>query len=388
MKMPSVVRVCLVLALLAMPAAAFGQEMQSEIEYYREQERLRQEQEQPKAVEPPVAVHQPEAYHPYEYKVDRGAINPEYVRDYRLSRVECGDGEPANAFVVIPQYFHSRNDKARFKVGGQHLKMGKSKANGGGVAVAYNRKVTDWFSFAVMYEYAFMNVSGGMAYPDNPLFDGARESSRWETHVVGILPKFDFQKWGRLELSYLQGFDRARGNETMFGPGGPDRRDVDDYGLNVTALTAWYEVDFGFCGNWKLTPYAGWRSLYVDIKDQNNWGIPAGNPGAKSDSNTWVHLASAGVKLGYQNGPFGFMVRGGVSHRNTHDDIPGYGNRAVAPGIVHISHRANLDRTVGTVGAAISYAAHKRLVVSVGYDGFFGADTSAHIGSLSFAIPF
>ncbi|MCD8141000.1 MAG: autotransporter outer membrane beta-barrel domain-containing protein [Planctomycetaceae bacterium] len=111
-------------------------------------------------------------------------------------------------------------------------------------------------------------------------------------------------------------------------------------------------------------------------------------PGVRQDSDLWTHLISGGFKVAYQRDRLGINLRAGVNHRTTSDDLPGYANRAVAPGVVHFSHRANMDRTVGAVGAGASYAINKHAIVGISYDGMFGKDTSAHIGSLSFAFPF
>lgn len=295
------------------------------------------------------------------------------------------DVPPVNALIAFGQYFNSRNDGARFDIGGDKMKMRKSRANGAGATFIYNRVLGDWLSVAFMYEYAFLDVTGGAPAPE-AVYD-AYEDTRYHSHVVGILPEFKLGALGKLQLSAIQGFDRASGAETMVFAAGaaPTTMDVDDYGTNVTSLMAWWEKDFApGCGNWKLTPYAGWRSLYVVVKNQNDWQ----NNRHYDDTNTWVHLASAGLKIGYQKDAFGISLRAGVNHRTTHDDIPGYGNRAVAPGVVQFSHRANLDKTVGTVGAGISYALGKRAIVGLQYDGYFGKDTSAHTGTVSFVFPF
>ena len=355
----------LALTLTMSAMALAGEEEFSEVEYYKQ---LAEKQlAQPATPAVPVAAATPVVY-------------------YDETCFDCEEDAPppANVIAVIPQYFHSRNDAGTFKVGGQKLKISKGRANGAGVTLAYNRRVTDWFSFALMYEYGFMNVRGGRATAEadpNP----ATERSRWHSNVVGFLPEFNFGEFGKLQLSVIQGFDRAKGHEySLSNP--VDRRDIDDYGTNVTSLMAWYEKDFQIgCSNWKITPYAGWRSLYVVVKDANVWGAPAGT---KNDDNLWVHLASGGVKASYLNGPLGINLRAGVSHRTSKDDIPGYGNRAVAPGVVHFSHKANLDKTVGSIGASISYAINKRAVVGIGYDATFGKDTSSHMGTLTFGFPF
>ena len=298
---------------------------------------------------------------------------------YEMPDECCEEEAPANAFVVIPQYFNSRNSAAKAKMGSQHLKIGASRANGMGVTNLYTRRVNDWFSFGLMYEYAFMAIRGGGVTLDDPTLR-TTERSRWNSHVVGFLPEFNFGKWGKFSPSIIQGFDRAQGRTRNFVNGVYDSTGkVDGEGLNVTSLMGWYEKDFDFCNGWKLTPYAGWRSLYVVTKSDTP---------ANDDNNLWVHLVSGGMKVSYQKERFGFNLRGGISHRTSKDDIPGYGNRAVAPGVVHFSHRANLDKTVWAYGAGVNYAINKRAIVAAGYDGYAGKDTTAHIGSLSFIFPF
>lgn len=299
--------------------------------------------------------------------------------EYEAADECCGDDAPSNAFVVIPKYFNSRNSEAKAKMGGQHLKIGKSRANGMGVTTGYSRRVNDMFSFTLLYEYGFLGIRGGGVTPDLPGLS-AKERSRWDSHVVGVLTDFNFGKWGRFSPSIIQGFDRGSGQSRIYQGGVFQTADkVDGEGTNVTSLMAWYEKDFEFCSGWKLTPYAGWRSLYVVTKSDTR---------AKDDNNLWVHLLSGGMKLGYQTERFGFNLRGGVSHRTSGDDVPGYGNRAVAPGVIHFSHRANLDKTVWAYGAGVNYAINKRAVVAAAYDGYAGKDTTAHMASLSFIFPF
>ena len=311
-----------------------------------------------------------------------GFTTEQYIQSQAALAQAKQAGPPSGAFVVIPQYFHSRNSKANFKALGSNLKMGKSSANGAGITAVFNKRVNDWFSGAVMYEYGVMNISGGTAYPAGTPITDAKEDQRFHSHVVGVLPEFNFQEYGKLQLSLIQGFDRASGHESV----GADKRDIDDYGLNVTSLMAWWQKDFQLgCSNWTISPYAGWRSLYVAVKDANVWTAPRGT---KADDNLWVHLVSGGLKASYQNGAFGMSFRGGVNHRTTRDDIPGFGNRAVAPGVVHFSHRASMDKTVGAFGANVNYRVKENAQVGLGYDGMFGKDTSAHMGSLNFILAF
>ncbi len=343
-----------------------------------------------------VSIHAAEEFSEVEYyeklaakKLAEAEPMPAAVIDTKAyyQPVSCfEDVPPANAFIVLNQYHHSRSDSATMKMGNQRLKTGKSRANGGSTTLIYNRVLNDWASVALMYEFGFMHVRGGMAVEDLPGVEGY-ERTRYRSNVVGILPEFKLGVFGKLQPSVILGFDRATsGSETVIAGNNVDTRDIDGYGTNVISLMAWWEKDIELgCSNWKLTPYAGWRSLHVDIRKAHDWGQ---DDGARNNSSLWAHLISGGFKLAYQKDRLGINLRAGVNHRTTSDDLPGYANRAVAPGVVHFSHRANMDRTVGAVGAGMSYAINKHAIVGIGYDGMFGKDTSAHTGSLSFVFPF
>ena len=350
-------------AILAFGSVVSAGEEFSEVEYYKKlaEKQLAELQQQPEA-KPQAATPSPVQQTTYYYCEDEAA-------------------PPANAFVVIPQYFNSRAKKDTAKFRGGDLILGDSRANGAGVTTVYNRRVNDWFSFSVMYQYGFMSIRGGSAFPVDGTGRYAKERTRYHSHVVGFQPEFNFGAFGRLIPSIIQGFDRASGNMRVYDRNGNQLGDSitqNDEGTNVTSLMAWYEKDFNFCNNWKITPYAGWRSLYVKMK----------SAGDTDGDHLWVHLVSGGMKVAYQGENIGFNLRAGVSHRTTSDDVPGYGNRAVANGVVHFSHRANLDKTVGSVGAGINYTINNRALVGVNYDGFFGSKTSAHMGTLNFIFPF
>lgn len=405
--MKKVILVVAALCLSVASAAGAKDKVFSEVEYYRKlaEKQLAEARAEAEAEPEPEIVYEPyvepepepvavaEKQVVYETIVTMPPPMPELYEPAYTYRevVECPeepDGPPKNAIVAIPQYFHSRNSDSTFEFGGQKLQMAKGHANGAGITVVYNRQFTDMFSVAFMYEHTFMKVVGGMAVPEGTEFR-AEDRTRWHSNVIGILPEFNFKEFGKLQLSVIQGFDRSSGTESLFLPedlGGPDQREVGSYGTNVTSLMAWYEKDFELgCTGFKLTPFAGWRSLYVKVKDQNDWTKSAG---ARLDDNMWVHLVSGGLKASYQMGGIGFNARAGVSHRTTRDDIPGYGNRAVAPGVVQFSHRANLDKTVGAFGVGANFAIKKRAFVGVNYDAIVGKDTKTHTGTLSVALPF
>lgn len=376
MKMSLLTRMGLALALSALYAAVQAQEIQSEVEYYAEQERLRREAEQAKPVEPPVVVDQTRVYQPHQDKADRNGINPEYFQNYQLAKLTCKDETgPYNTIVVIPQYFNSRSDGTTIDYLGAHnMKVKKSRGQGAGVALAYSRKLSDMFSLTFLYEYAFMHIRGGSPYDPN-VYSNAKTTERWDSHIAAVALDTNLDRWGRFNLSFAQAWDRGSGGNHYWAPNGnyAGRVDIDGQGFNISVGMLWYEVDFEFCNNWKLTPYAGWRSIYADIRPEGN---------------VWIHLLSGGLKLSYSKDNFGFNIRAGVNHRNTRDDLPSFGTRAVAPGVLHFAHRVNMDRTVATYGVGFSYAVNKNFAVGVGYDGFAGKDTIAHMGTLTFAIPF
>lgn len=300
---------------------------------------------------------------------------------------ETGEDYPGESsvhtFSVASQYFNSRSKKAKLKYGSQRLEMAKGKSDGAGFSLVYNRKVNDYLDLGFMYQYTFMNVDSGYPVARGSGL-GNKESSRWNSHSLGVMPKFDLGAYGRLQFGVLQSFDRAKGYEQREGPAGTfTRMNLKKYGHDVTSLTAWYEKDFQIGCNWKFTPYAGWNSRYVDVKDKNDFAR-----NTTYNDYYWVHLASGGLKLAYQQGAFGFNLRGGVSHRFSKNDVHGYGARAVAPGVLQYSHNANLDRTVGTAGAGVTYSFTKRAAMNLGYDGYFGKYTRSHTGTLSFTFAF
>lgn len=363
--------------------AAAGEEF-SEVEYYRKLAEKQLAEAQAKAEpEAPVAKAEvvvtgepsaPEATVVYLPPPIPELCEPayQYKEVYEYLECELEPAAPKNVIVATTQYFHSKSDDgAKFKVDGTRLKSSKGKANGMGFTLAYNRRFNDILSVAFMYEYAFLRVHSGIAVPEDFAFE-AKENSRYNSHVIGIIPEFNFGEWGRFQPSIIQGFDRASGTETINGVT-TDMKDRGD-GTNVTSLMAWYEKDFDFEQGFKLSPYAGWRSLYVKIKPTHE--------------HEWLHLVSAGLKFSYQKNGLGFNLRGGINHRTTKDDLPGYGNRAVAPGVVMFSHRANMDRTIGTFGAGVNFPIAKNALASVNYDGFIGKNTSAHTATLSLIFPF
>lgn len=297
----------------------------------------------------------------------------------------CDEG-PKNSLVVIPQYFHAKHDSMTFRIDGTKnaIKAAKGTSNGVGVTMLLNHKFSDFFGMSLFYEFVHMDYTGGAVVPNLPIA-GGREKQDVNSHAVGLFGDLNFNAWGKLNLSLIQAFDSYHGGEVWtFTSAPPIYRDTNDFQVRVTSLMAWYEKDFEPAPFFKITPYAGWRTLYAHVEDQNVWGTIAD----KTKDNDWIHLASGGVKLGYQCGKVGLGVRGGFNYRVTRTAGPGFASRAVAPGVTHFAFRNNADRIIGTFGTNITYPVTERFIVGLGYDGYVGKDTNAHMGTLTGVLVF
>lgn len=290
--------------------------------------------------------------------------------------------EPANTLLVIPQYFHSRVKSGTLEAGGGVSRFTESRANGAGVTAFYNRAFTDAFSLGLFYQYGFLNVRGGAPFVDGASSgDTWEEHTRWYSHVVGVQPEFNLGAFGRLVPSVTQMFDFGGGEQTRYNAAGvfQESAPFGDEGAVSTSLMVWYEKDFNFCENWTVTPFAGARSIFTKLK--------SANPGIDG-SRLRNHFLAGGLKVAYQGEFVGFNFRAGVSHRTNPGEGLGYGDRAVANGVAFFSHQANMDKTVGSVGAGISFPVSSRAQLGVNYDGMFGSKTSAHMGTVTFALSF
>lgn len=288
-------------------------------------------------------------------------------------------GPPKNVIVAVPHYHYSRSDEgAGFEFNNMQFKSGKGQARGDGVTLVYNRIFSEVFSVGFMYEYTFMRVKSGAALPAEMYDMGARvyENSRWYSHGVGILPKFDFGRWGRFMPFLTLGYDRVSGGtESTYIPGlAPIHRDMNgDGGTDLGNIMLWYEKDFEVKEGFKLTPYAGSQNLHIKVRG--------------TDTKMWAHFLSGGLKASYLVGKVNLSARAGIHHRTTHGEFAGWGSRIVAPGVAHFTHKATQDRTVGTFGAGAEFMV-KRMLVGVNYDGWAGKDTSTHMGSLTLGLVF
>lgn len=313
-------------------------------------------------------------------------IDTEYFRDYQIAKMTCKESAaPQNAIIVIPQYYYSSNSETTVSLnnvmqgdGKGDYTVGKSRGQGAGIALAYNRKLSDTFSLTVLYEYAFMAIRGGDSNAKNALWSkdlyGNTASNRWSSHIAGAVLDVNLKEAGRLNFTLAQAWDRD--NED------PDHTDHYSGGFNISVAQVFYEIDFNFCNKWTLTPYAGWRTIYADLIANDG-----SNPNGLADD-VWIHLITGGLKLSYAAEKFGFHIRGGVNHRLTSDDLPSFGTRVVAPGVMHFAHRTNMDQTVGSYGIGVTYPARDNLTFGLSYDGFAGKSTVAHMATLVGVLAF
>lgn len=291
----------------------------------------------------------------------------------------CG---PANTLLVVPQYFHSRVKGDTAAGAGGAYRFAESRANGAGVTALYNRVLTDSVSLGFFYQYGYLDINGGAAFVEPAAAgDTWEERTRWHSHVVGVQPEFNLGAFGRIIPSVSQIFDFGGGEQRNYDAAGAliGTAPFGDEGATSTSLMVWYEKDFNFCGNWTITPFAGARSIFTKVKSAD----PDLDGGRVRN-----HLLAGGLKVAYQGERAGFNFRAGVSRRTNPGNSLGYGDRAVANGVAFFSHQANLDRTVGSIGAGVNYALNDSASLGVNYDGMFGERTSAHMGTVTFALSF
>lgn len=293
---------------------------------------------------------------------------------------------PKDAFVIIPQYFYSHYDSLNSNTG---LKSGSGHSNGAGFTAIATKDINKYLALSFMYQFVYMKQEGGGFLPNAVADTGVTAHSTQDVtaHGFGLIADIDTQGYGLFNLSLIQGFDEFGGNITTHAPDGTPlgTTSCENFSDRVTSLMAWYLYPWKFDANWTLTPYAGWRSVYVDLKNID--GIE------DNDDHAWAHFVSGGAKIGYDqdfnpNGFFGCDLRAGFNWRVSHDDIPGFAIRALAPGVAEPAYNGNFDPIVATFGVGAHYVWPGSVVLFGGYDGFMGADTFISTFTIGASIPF
>jgi len=317
----------------------------------------------------------------------------QYEMEQKTAEAAGDDAPPEVILVVSPQFHYTNhNTLSTNTLAPVELKSQGGDSKTGSVGFAFSKIVNETLNLTFAYQYAYTDYSGGVLIPSVNYNAGVRGETDQQIHtnILGLIGDINLKDYGRLNLSLVQGFDNFKGHEQIVDPAGAvvDRRSLNQYRQRVTALMAWYEIDAPLNDCWTLTPFVGWRSLYAHLTNQNtNLSDPAFD-GKYNNAHAWIHLSSLGTKLTYTDGPLTLSLRGGVNHRFSQDDLPGFANRAIAPGVVQLGYNVNFDETVGTFGAGVTYAAPDFGLVALNYDGFAGSQTDSHQVSLALIFPF
>lgn len=314
---------------------------------------------------------------------------------YGAKAAPAAGGESSGVtFLFIPEFHYSSHGDLSTKLGGVGLKSSSGDASSIDFVLVGTKAVNDLVTVGLTYQLAFTSYSGGLLVPSAPLPGGGYFSGKSDldtiSNLIGIDMTLNFKEKGRFNIGFAQAWDIYNGNETfrVHDPDGSlvrsDKRSADEFKTRVSSIMAWYDLDVPVNDCWTVNPYLGWRSIYAVASNQNVWDAPRGTK--TGDDGEWAHLASAGLKLKYQAGLLGAYMRAGVNHRVSTDDIPGFGSRAMAPGVVHLGYLTNFDRTVGTWGLGLNYVIPEKFIIDFSYNGYAGSDVDVHsaIGTLVF----
>ncbi|MDR1921788.1 MAG: autotransporter outer membrane beta-barrel domain-containing protein [Candidatus Adiutrix sp.] len=323
-----------------------------------------------------------------------------YAEAMETAAPAAGEGPGGIVFLFIPEFHYSQHGDLSTTLSGTDLISSGGDAYSADFLLLAQKPISDLLTLGVTYQFTHLSYSGGLLVPAGGVPAGGIDYFSGDSDIdvtsnlIGLDALLNFQAKGRLSLGLAQAWDIYNGNETFrthFADGtvAADRRSADAFKTRVTSLMAWYDVDVALNESWTLNPYLGWRSIYAVVSNQNLFAEPAGQPGSMTENDgSWAHLATLGLKLKYQADLFGFYVRGGLNHRVSSDDVPGFGSRAMAPGVVHLGYMVNFDRTVGSWGAGFNYVIPETCVIDFGYNGYAGSDLDAHTATMTLVFPF
>ncbi|MDR2301155.1 MAG: hypothetical protein LBF38_03835, partial [Deltaproteobacteria bacterium] len=287
-------------------------------------------------------------------------------------------GPPAVIFVISPEFYHGSFGNLSTTLDNLPLSQAGGTTKGFGVTFMATKPFTEVFSLTFIYQWAYNEYSGGNLHPTARVALGERgwTNQHAMSNMAGLIGTINLGRYGTFQPSILQGWDVYHGREYVRHADGTVTSSAprlsDD---RATSLMLWYNIDIPISDSFTLTPYVGWRSVFVVL---NNSG--------ETDT-AWAHLVSAGLSAKYSTGPLSVIVRAGVNHRVSKADVPGLSTRAVAPGVTHMGWMTSWDRTVATYGLALDYNFGPG-VLEISYDGFAGRDAAYHKGALVLIFPF
>ncbi|MDR1606820.1 MAG: autotransporter outer membrane beta-barrel domain-containing protein [Deltaproteobacteria bacterium] len=294
------------------------------------------------------------------------------------SSPSAGEGQPVTV-VLVPAYLHSHHNNLTTTLDGTPLKSRSGDARLGSLILTATKPINDRFSFGWIYQYTFGKYKGGLLVPNLPAMDGHSEVDL-SSHMTGLFTDIYLGQAGALNLSLFVAWDSFSGQETMIFPnGGQETRSIHRRDTRLGSLTAWWTKQFALNDSWDLTPFLGWRTIRACLRGQADWTAPAGTT---TTMNSWAHLVSGGFTLNYK-GPVNLKLWSGYNQRTKKDNIPGFGSRAIAPGIANLGWMINWNQRVWTYGLGLSRAVSSGLILDLSYNGFKGEDTISHAANLA-----
>ena len=291
----------------------------------------------------------------------------------------AGDGLPGIVLIINPEFYYASFGSLAFTSNGTDLEQEGGSSTGFGFTFIANKPFNSVFSLGFFYQFAYNNYEGGNFTQVGSDRRGWTEQ-RGTTHVIGLVSAIDLGRYGKIEPSIHMAWDAFDGTEfvferstnTLLGQSTPAVT-----GFRAVPLMVWYSLPIPVSESLILTPYVGWRGIYVVAHTADG-----------EETNDWLHIISGGLSARYIANPnLSFVFRAGVSYRATADDIPGLSTRAVAPGIVHGGWMGAWDRTIATYGLAMDWNFGSG-TLEVAYDGYKGSDITNHKGSVVLIFPF
>jgi hypothetical protein len=296
-----------------------------------------------------------------------------------LTQQSPSAGEGSGFTVVFsPEFYYGRHRTLNTTLNNTDFTQSSGTSQGVGFTFLVSKELTDLFTLSFIYQFAYNEYKGGNLTPQGLPLVGSTKQHAY-SNMAGFIGAINLGRYGKIEPSILQGWDSYQGQVITFNTAtntaisAPPSVDNDF----ATSLMVWYSIDLPISNQLILTPYAGWRSVYVVLNNEGTYNTHA-----------WAHLVSGGLTLKYLSGPLVFSLRAGVNYRVSKDDIPGLSTRAVAPSITHMGWMSSFDRTIGTFGVGLDYVISPNFILNVSYDGFAGRDTTFHKGGLSLVFPF
>lgn len=295
------------------------------------------------------------------------------------AKVEAtGQKRPDTFVVVMPQLHYTKTDSKTRDVNGTLLKHGGGHSNGTGVNILARKQVNDFWSIGLMGFYADLDYSGSIF--TIPAAEGKSYQSA-EAFMVGMVTSLDFKKFGKLNFVGAHTWNTFQGYEQATYGGGAfvDRRDLDDQTSTVLSLKLWYDLDLSVTDKFILTPYLGYRYMWLTADKLPDWQASATK--GTYDWHDWTSFGTVGSKFRYKISPFTSVhARAGYTYRFRAEDRLGFAARFGEQSAGYMGWNVNMDRGSVTYGAGIDHVMPKRgMVLGLKYDGLNTTHVQSHM---------